>query len=106
MVSATVVSLLRYQRNRNRESAMKVLPFKQPGRVAGQQYDFETAAELVAFVGDEIIASGKHFSIIARNADVCQSTVAKLAKHQTRFPRVGTCLQILKALGFEVVVRR
>jgi hypothetical protein len=66
---------------------------------------FNDVSAVCSFVGTEIRLSKMKYSKIAEMANCAPSTVSNLAHGETNFPRFGTVLQILRALGFEVVVR-
>jgi len=70
-----------------------------------QDWHFDDIEQLCDFCAKEIIASKKKYSKLAESAGVCPSTIRNLAVSSTRFPRAATVLQVLRALGFEVVVR-
>jgi DNA-binding phage protein len=69
------------------------------------EHAFYEIGELVAFTADQIHASKRNYSNIAREAQCAPSTVSKLMHGETRFPRAATILQILRALGWTVSVR-
>lgn len=66
---------------------------------------FNDIAALCQFLSAEIRNSKMKFSKIAEMANCSPSTVSKMAHGETHYPRAGTVLQILRALGFEVIVR-
>lgn len=69
------------------------------------EYTFKDISELLAFIQHEVHASGRKYNDIALHAKCCASTVSKLAAGETRFPRAQTVLEILRTLGFQIVVR-
>lgn len=68
-------------------------------------WHFEDTAALCDFCSKEIRASKIKYSKLAEKAGVCVSTISKMARGETNFPRANTILEILRALGFQVVVR-
>ena len=70
------------------------------------EISFDSMAELCAFVQHEIIASRTKYVKLAAKAEVCASTISKMAHGETHFPRANTVFAILRALGYEVLVRR
>lgn len=66
---------------------------------------FNDVAELTRFLADEIRASRMRYSKLASISNVHATTISKLAHGQVQFPRAATLLQILRALGFEIIVR-
>lgn len=66
---------------------------------------FHTIQDLCNFVSAEIRASRMKFVKIAEKSGVCPATVSNLAHGETQMPRAATLLQILRALGYEIVVR-
>lgn len=66
---------------------------------------FNDIGALCKFLSEEIRASKMKFSKIAEMANCHPTTVAHLARNETGSPRASTVLQVLRALGFEVVVR-
>lgn len=81
----------------------RILPKSTPDR--GGEFNFHNEQDLCKFVGGEIRASRLNFTKLAAQAGCCPQTVANLAHGDTQFPRVGTVLRILRALGFELIVR-
>lgn len=73
--------------------------------VGPQEWSFDTTEELCQFCAREINASKKKYSKLAEAAGVCPTTISNLARGATNFPRAATVLQVLRALGFEVIVR-
>jgi DNA-binding phage protein len=69
------------------------------------EYTFKDASELCAFVASEIRRSRKKYTKIADGAGCCTSTVSNLANGTTHYPRLATVLEILRVLGFAMVVR-
>lgn len=67
---------------------------------------FSNVYELTRFVAAEIRGSKLKFTKIADQAGCCPATVSNLAHGVTRDPRTGTMLNILRVLGFQVIVRR
>lgn len=70
-----------------------------------QEYSFRDEQELCAFVASEIMSSRQKFSRLAEKSGVWPNTISNIANGVTHYPRAGTLLKILKALGFEVFVR-
>jgi len=70
------------------------------------EINFANVYELTNFVAAEIRASKMKFVKLAEKAGCCASTVSNLAHGVTRDPRTGTMLNILRVLGFKVIVRR
>lgn len=66
---------------------------------------FESVADLCAFVAREINFTKKKYSKFAGEVGMSYGTVSNMAKGITRYPRAETVFQMLKALGYEVVVR-
>lgn len=78
-------------------------PVKQTDEWRDRQ--FNDIRELCNFLADEIMFSGMKFSKIASLANCHGSTVAHLARKETASPRAATVFQVLRALGYEVLVR-
>jgi hypothetical protein len=70
------------------------------------EVNFANVYELTKFVAAEIRASKMKFTKLADKAGCCPATVSNLAHGVTRDPRTGTMLNILRVLGFRVIVRR
>lgn len=83
-------------------SAMRRYKIEETGP---QDWHFNDIEDLCAFCAKEIVASKMKYTKLAEAAGVCPSTIRNLAIAETRFPRAATVLQVLRALGFEVVVR-
>lgn len=66
---------------------------------------FESINDLCAFVAREINFTKKKYSTFAKDIGMCHGTVSNMAKGVTQHPRAETVFQMLKALGYEVVVR-
>jgi len=66
---------------------------------------FETVHDLCVFVASEIAFSKKKYGTFAKEIGMSQGTVSNMAKGITQHPRAETVFQMLKALGYEVVVR-
>lgn len=66
---------------------------------------FNDIGALCRFVGDEIRQSKMKYTKLAELANCHPTTISKLAHDETSSPRAHTVLQVLRALGFEVVVR-
>ena len=66
---------------------------------------FENIHDLCAFVAREINFSKKKYSKFADEIGMCHGTVSNMARGVTQHPRAETVFQMLKALGYEVVVR-
>lgn len=73
--------------------------------VGPQEYSFDEINQLCDFCMREINATKQKYSKLAEKAGVCPTTISNLAKGNTNFPRASTVLQVLRALGFEVIVR-
>ena len=71
----------------------------------GKEYTFKDIAELCAFLQHEIHASKRKYTKLAEAAGCCPSTVSNMVHGITHYPRAGTVFQLLKVLGYEVVVR-
>jgi predicted transcriptional regulator len=61
--------------------------------------------EMTRFVQGCIRESKMKFKDIAKKAECCNSTVARLADGTTKDPRQGTVIRILLALGRTIYVR-
>lgn len=96
MTSATPVS------SAHSASAMRRYRVEDTGP---QDWAFDSVDQLCEFCAKELLASKKKYSKLAEDAGVCSSTIRNLAVSNTRFPRAATVLQVLRALGFEVIVR-
>lgn len=72
----------------------------------GEEMSFADVEELCAFVAHEIVTAKIKYIRLAEKAGCCPSTVSKLAAGETHLPRASTVLNILRALGFELVARR
>lgn len=70
-----------------------------------RDHHFNDIGELCRFLGSEIMLSKMKFSEIARLSNVHATTISHLARNETGQPRASTVLQVLRALGFEVIVR-
>lgn len=70
------------------------------------EYSFKDITELCAFIQHEIQSSKKKYKDIAEKAGCCAQTVSNMASGTTHYPRAATVFEILRALGFEVVVRQ
>lgn len=66
---------------------------------------FNDIGELCRFLSSEIRASKMKYSKLGEMANCHPTTVAHLARNETASPRASTVLQVLRALGFEVIVR-
>jgi hypothetical protein len=66
---------------------------------------FENIHDLCAFVAREINFSKKKYGRFASEIGMAHGTVSNMAKGITQHPRAETVFQMLKALGYEVVVR-
>jgi DNA-binding Xre family transcriptional regulator len=71
-----------------------------------EEHSFDNLEEMCSFLQRQIIESHSKMKTLAEKANVCPMTVSNLAHGKTRFPRFGTVLELLRALGYEVVVRR
>jgi hypothetical protein len=69
------------------------------------EFTFDNISDLCAFVAKEIAFSRKKYSTFAKDIGMCHGTVSNMAKGVTQHPRAETVFQMLKALGYEVVVR-
>lgn len=68
-----------------------------------KQYDLEH--HLRTIIHDEVrqyVAAGGSISKLATKAGICHQTVAKLAYHETKYPRMRTVLAVISALGYEL----
>jgi len=84
----------------------------QTGTGAGQrwqsdqsEYSFKDIQELCAFLQHEIQRSKRKYKAIAEKAGCCPQTVSNMASGTTHYPRAATVFEILRVLGFQVVVR-
>jgi transcriptional regulator with XRE-family HTH domain len=66
---------------------------------------FENIHDLCAFVAREIQFSKKKYSKFAAEIGMSHGTVSRMATGVTQHPRAETVFQMLRALGYEVVVR-
>lgn len=66
---------------------------------------FENIHDLCAFVAREIAFSRKKYGRFAQEIGMSHGTVKNMATGVTQHPRAETVFQMLKALGYEVVVR-
>lgn len=81
--------------------------FKRPWVTeTGDEYTFKDISELCAFLQHEIQSSKRKYKAIAEKAGCCAQTVSNMAHGQTHYPRAATVFDILRVLGFEVVVRQ
>lgn len=69
------------------------------------EYTFKDISELCAFLQHEIQVGKRKYNKLAEEAGCCASTVSNMASGQTHYPRAGTVFQLLKVLGYEVVIR-
>lgn len=83
------------------------LVHSRPARSSTEWTDrsFNDIRELCDFLSIEIRTSGLKFVKIAERANCHPTTVAHLARNETASPRAATVFQVLRALGFEVLVR-
>lgn len=66
---------------------------------------FENIHDLCAFVAREINFTKRKYSKFASDIGMTYGTVSRMATGVTQHPRAETVFQMLKALGYEVVVR-
>jgi hypothetical protein len=66
---------------------------------------FDNIHDLCAFVAREIAFTKKKYSTFAKDIGMCHGTVSNMARGVTQHPRAETVFAMLKALGYEVVVR-
>lgn len=69
-------------------------------------YTFADIRELCAFLQSEIQRSKRTYKYIAEKAGCCAQTVSNMASGSTNYPRAATVFEILRVLGFQVVVRQ
>lgn len=62
--------------------------------------DLQQLVELTFAAGDEAVSG------LAARAGLCWQTVRRLVSPSTREPRLTTAIKLLRALGYEVTVRR
>lgn len=92
-------------------AAISTLPSRIKGRsrpevVDGRmEFSFNSITELCAFVAKEIAFSKKKYGRFATEIGMSHGTVKNMATGQTQHPRAETVFSMLKALGYEVVVR-
>lgn len=70
-----------------------------------EEYTFADINELCAFLQHEIQSSKRKYKDIAEKAGCCPQTVSNMASGTTHFPRAATVFEIMRALGFTIVVR-
>ena len=70
------------------------------------EYSFKDIRELCAFLQHEIQRSKRKYKYIADKAGCCPQTVSNMASGTTHYPRAATVFEILRVLGFQVVVRQ
>ena len=70
------------------------------------EYSFKDITELCAFLQHEIQSSKRKYKDIAERAGCCSQTVSNMASGTTHYPRAATVFEILRVLGFEVVIRQ
>ena len=71
-----------------------------------EEFTFKDIYELCGFLQHEIQMSRRRYSEIAGKAGVCAQTVSKMASGESKAQRDSTVFEILRGLGFEVVVRQ
>lgn len=81
------------------------LAYARTERELWQDHHFNDVGAACRFVGAEIRASKLKYSKLAELANCHPQTISNLAHGETSQPRFSTILQILRALGFEIVVR-
>lgn len=69
------------------------------------EFSFNTIEELCAFVAREIQLTKLKYRKFAEKTGCCYSTVSRMANGHTQHPRAETVFQMLKTLGYDVVVR-
>lgn len=70
------------------------------------EYTFQDIRELCAFLQSEIQRSKRTYKYIAEKAGCCAQTVSNMASGSTNYPRAATVFEILRVLGFQIVVRQ
>lgn len=88
----------------DQQSASKA--YQRRWRTSEDQFTFGNTEELIGFVQTEIYNSDMTYKAIAAKAGCCVSTVSKMGAGSTRFPRLNTVFEILRVLGYSVVVRK
>lgn len=81
------------------------LAYARTERELWRDHHFNDVGAACRFLGAEIRASKMKYSKLAELANCHPTTISNLAHEETHQPRFSTVLQILRALGFEVVVR-
>lgn len=77
-----------------------------PAVVNGRaEFTFENINDLCAFVAREIAFSKKKYGRFATEIGMTHGTVKNMATGVTQHPRAETVFAMLRALGYEVVVR-
>jgi len=69
------------------------------------EFTFNNASELYAFLAREMAMKKVKYSKFAEKAELCASTVSKMAHGETQYPRFATVFALLKVLGYELVVK-
>jgi hypothetical protein len=69
------------------------------------EFTFNDIHELCAFVAREISMTKLKYTKFAEKTGCCTSTVSRMANGYTQHPRAETVFQMLRTLGYEVVVR-
>lgn len=80
--------------------------FRKPWASEQDEFTFKDMGELCAFLQHEIQASKRTYKKIAEQAGCCAATVSNMAHGTTHYPRAATVFDILRTLGFQVVVRQ
>lgn len=71
----------------------------------GEEITFADIEELCAFVAHVIVSSKMKYVRLAEKAGCCPATISKLAAGETHLPRASTVLNILQALGYQLVAK-
>ena len=85
-------------------SAVKA--YQRRWRTKEGEYAFGSVEELIKFTASQVLDCTMTYKKIAEAAGCSTSTVSNLAKGETRFPRAATVFEILRVIGFSVVIRR
>lgn len=67
---------------------------------------FTSNERLIDALREEIFRDGRPFAVIATEAKVGKSTIAKLAQGGTRWPRPTTLFPLLAVLGLSIRLHR
>lgn len=69
------------------------------------EFTFKNEADLYRFLSREISLRKMKHSKFAQKADMSPTTVSRMVKGETNFPRFATVFHMLNALGYELVVK-